>query len=105
MKLTRNERGAVIKGFAQQCRRAGKKRKGRILDQAVEATWYNRRNAARVLRAVGWGLLKPLSTLSQSVDAGLNALPTEAAELKLQLPPAARRFFSQISTFVRYLYK
>ena len=37
MKLTMNERGAVIKGFAQQCRRAGKKRKGRILVVGVLA--------------------------------------------------------------------
>jgi hypothetical protein len=51
MRLTMKERWVVVKGFCEQYRRAGKKRKGRILDQVVEATGYARRYAARRLRS------------------------------------------------------
>ncbi|MBI4457275.1 MAG: hypothetical protein HY644_15455 [Acidobacteria bacterium] len=47
------ERWVVMKGFAEPYRRAGKKEKGKILEQVVEATGYIRRYAARLLRKQG----------------------------------------------------
>jgi hypothetical protein len=47
------ERKTVTKAMANQYRRAPKKTKGRILDEFVEATGYNRVYAARVLRGHG----------------------------------------------------
>jgi len=48
------ERRVLVKAFAKGYRKAGKKEKGQILDRFVEATGYQRRYAARVLRGQGW---------------------------------------------------
>lgn len=53
MRLTMHERKTVTKALAKQYRRAAKKEKGRLLDQFVEATGYNRVYAARLLRNFG----------------------------------------------------
>ena len=53
MRLTMQERKTVTKAMANQYRRAPKKTKGRILDEFVEATGYNRVYAARMLRGHG----------------------------------------------------
>ena len=53
MRLTMQERRTLTKAFAQRYRRAGKKEKGRILDEFVESTDYNRVYAARLLRGHG----------------------------------------------------
>ena len=47
------ERRAVAKAFAKEYRKASKKEKGAILDRFVEATDYQRRYAARLLRHQG----------------------------------------------------
>lgn len=50
--LTLRERQAVVRELATRYRAAGKKEKGRILDQAEEVLGYNRCYAARALRRV-----------------------------------------------------
>ena len=42
MGLMMSERRAVIKAWSSQYRKAGKKEKGRILDELVALTGYNR---------------------------------------------------------------
>ena len=49
-KLNRREQRVSVKVFGGQCRKAGKKEKGMILNPFVEATEYRRRYAARLLR-------------------------------------------------------
>lgn len=53
MGLTMSEKKAVIKAWSGQYRQAGKKEKGRILDEVVELTGYNRRYAVGLLRSDG----------------------------------------------------
>ena len=53
MRLTMQERRTVTKAFSAQYRRSRKKEKGRLLDEFVESTGYNRTYAARVLRGHG----------------------------------------------------
>ena len=53
MGLTMNERQAVIKAWSAQYRKAGKKEKGRILDEVLELTGYNRWYAVGLLRLDG----------------------------------------------------
>jgi hypothetical protein len=48
--LNMAERRVLVKAFAGEYRRAGKKQKGTILDQLEEATGYERHYAARLLR-------------------------------------------------------
>lgn len=48
-----NEKRAVIKAWSAQYRKAGKKDKGRILDEVVELTGYNRWYAVCLLRSDG----------------------------------------------------
>ena len=48
-----NEKRAVIKAWSAQYRKAGKKDKGRILDEVVELTGYNRWYAVYLLRGDG----------------------------------------------------
>lgn len=50
MGLTMREKQAVTKQLALSYRRAGKEKRGEILDWLVELTGYNRSYAARVLR-------------------------------------------------------
>lgn len=53
MRLSMKERRAVTKALAEQYRRGSKKERGRILDQFVEATGYNRSYAGLLLRSHG----------------------------------------------------
>lgn len=53
MRLTMTERKAVTKATCERYRKAGKKDKGRILDEFVEVTGHNRVYAARLLRNHG----------------------------------------------------
>ena len=53
MRLTMQERKTVTKACSARYRRARKKEKGRLLDEFVESTDYNRVYAARVLRGHG----------------------------------------------------
>lgn len=53
MGLTMRESKAVIRQTATRYRRSIKKRKGKILDEFVEITWYNRKYAGWILR--NWG--------------------------------------------------
>ena len=53
MRLTMDERKSVTKALAQQYRRGAKKDRGRLLDEFVEATGYNRVYAAWLLRNFG----------------------------------------------------
>jgi hypothetical protein len=53
MRLTMDERKTVTKALAEQYRRGAKKDKGRLLDEFVQATGYNRVYAARLLRNFG----------------------------------------------------
>jgi hypothetical protein len=53
MELTMAERKTVIKAVAGRYRRSGKGKKGRILDQVVEDTGYNRSYAGWLLRQMG----------------------------------------------------
>lgn len=53
MRLTMRERKVVTKAMAEQYRRATKREKGRLLDQLVEATGYNRHYAAWLLKRYG----------------------------------------------------
>ncbi|MBX7255141.1 MAG: transposase [Candidatus Hydrogenedentes bacterium] len=53
MGLTMQERRVVTKALAEQFRRAGKRDKGRMLDDFVKATGYNRSYAAGLLRNHG----------------------------------------------------
>ena len=50
MRLTMNEKRTVIKAWSAQYRKSGKKAKGRILDEVVELTGYNRWYAVGLLR-------------------------------------------------------
>jgi transposase InsO family protein len=50
MPLTMKQKHAVTKQLALEYKRAGKKRKGEILDSVIQLTDYNRSYAARVLR-------------------------------------------------------
>jgi len=50
MRLTMSDRKAVIKAWSDQYRKAGKKEKGRILDELVALTEYNRCYAVNLLR-------------------------------------------------------
>ena len=53
MRLTMQEKQTVTKAWAEQYRRASKKRKGQILTGFVQATGYNRVYASRLLRNHG----------------------------------------------------
>lgn len=53
MRLTMRERQAVAQVTGQRYRKAGKKEKGRILDEFTETTGYGRCYARRVLRLCG----------------------------------------------------
>lgn len=53
MRLTMAERKTVTKAMSRQYRKASKKERGRILDEFVGATGYNRAYAAQVLRGHG----------------------------------------------------
>lgn len=53
MRLTMRERKTVAKAMATQYRQGSKRLKGRLLDQFVEATGYNRCYARRLLRNHG----------------------------------------------------
>ena len=53
MRLTMQERKTVTKAMAEQYRRARKKEKGRLLDQFVDATGYDRHYAAWLLQRHG----------------------------------------------------
>lgn len=53
MRLTMTERKAVTKAVCERYRKAGKKAKGRMLDEFVETTGHNRVYAARILRNHG----------------------------------------------------
>lgn len=53
MRLTMNEKRTVIKAWSAQYRKSGKKAKGRILDEVVELTGYNRWYAVGLLRGDG----------------------------------------------------
>lgn len=53
MKLTMNERRSVAKAMAARYRKATKREKGRMLDEFVELTGYNRWYAVRLLRGHG----------------------------------------------------
>lgn len=53
MKLTMNERQAVIKAWSSQYRKASKKEKGRILDEVVALTKHNRWYVVGLLRWAG----------------------------------------------------
>ena len=53
MRLTMKERQVVVKAFTYSYRKVRKKEKGEILDRFVEATGYNRRYRARLLRGQG----------------------------------------------------
>lgn len=72
MRLTMKERKTVTKALAGQYRRTSKGAKGKLLDQFVEATEYNRRYAAWLLRHHG----VRVEVLPKAVfegDAGLRA--------------------------------
>lgn len=72
MRLTMQERKTVTKAFTRRYRKARKKDKGRLLDEFVEATGYNRVYAARVLRGHGKQVqVKPGVVLEGSVRAKL----------------------------------
>ena len=53
MRLTMNEKRTVIKAWSAQYRKSRKKDKGRILDEVVELTGYNRWYAVWLLRGEG----------------------------------------------------
>lgn len=53
MELTMNERRSLIKAWSARYRKAGKKEKGRILDELVALTGYNRWYAVGLLRGEG----------------------------------------------------
>lgn len=53
MRLTMSEKRTVIKAWSAQYRKSGKKAKGRILDEVVELTGYNRWYAVALLRGDG----------------------------------------------------
>ncbi|MCL6534376.1 MAG: DDE-type integrase/transposase/recombinase [Armatimonadetes bacterium] len=50
MELTMRQRQAVTRHLAQEYQKAGKKRKGQLLDALIQLTGYRRSYAARVLR-------------------------------------------------------
>ena len=54
MGLTMSERKAVIKAWASQYQKADKKEKGRILDEIVKQTAYNRWYVVGLLRWDGY---------------------------------------------------
>lgn len=53
MRLTMNERRSVVKAMAPRYRKAGKKDKGRLLDELVALTGYHRCYAIGLLRGHG----------------------------------------------------
>ena len=53
MRLTMSEKRTVIKAWSAQYKKSGKKDKGRILDEVVELTGYNRWYAVGLLRGDG----------------------------------------------------
>ena len=71
------ERQIVIEGMAGAYRRAGKKEKGRILEQVVEATGYLRRYAARLLRGQGRRIYRPGGRLLKISASTIDRLLSE----------------------------
>lgn len=66
MGLTMRERKAVIKQTATRYRRSKKKQRGKILDEFVETTGYNRKYAGWILR--NWGMKRYIRVEGELIE-------------------------------------
>jgi hypothetical protein len=75
MRLTMRERRAVTRVLIERYRKAGKKEKGRILDELVEVTGYSRCYGAYLLRRYGKRLRKGKLTLAAKLPVKVTRRP------------------------------
>jgi hypothetical protein len=94
MRLTMKERQSVTKALADQYRRASKKEKGRILDQYVEATGYNRVYAARALRGHG-----------KRVDTGTGVVLEGSVRIRTPRKPRPRVYGPEVLKALKKVWK